>query len=70
MHRDFEQAMNRALSAMHRHELTKLLDRAGPCREELAAMILEVMAEVDTPDTKQVMIIRTAAADAVEDRGK
>ena len=53
-----------------RGELAILLDQAGPCREELAAMILEVMAEVDTPDTKQVMIIRTAAADAVGDRGK
>ena len=65
MHRDFERAMNRALSAMHRHELAKLLDQAGPCREELASMILEVMAEIDTPDTKQAMIIRTAAGEAV-----
>ena len=65
MHKDFERAMNRALSAMHRHELAKLLDQAGPCREELASMILEVMAEVDTPDKKQAMIIRTAAGEAV-----
>ena len=70
MHKDFERTMNRALSSMHRHELGRLLDQSGPCREELASMILEVMAEIDTPDTKQVMIIRTAAAGAVGDRGK
>ena len=55
-----------------RGELARLLDQAGPCRDQVAAVVLESLETLDQSglDIRRLTIARTAMVDAIATGGR